>query len=38
MRAFHEALLALPPVEYNWFDVHARSGRRGEECRSGEKG
>jgi hypothetical protein len=23
-RAFREALLALPPEEYDWFDVHAR--------------
>jgi hypothetical protein len=29
-RAFREALLALPPEEYDWFDVHARSGRPGE--------
>jgi hypothetical protein len=37
-RAFHEALLAQPPEEYDWFDVHARSGRRGEARRSGENG
>jgi hypothetical protein len=37
-RAFREALLALPPEEYDWFDVHARSGRRGEARRSGENG
>ena len=37
-RAFHEALLALPPEEYDWFDVHARSDRRGEARRSGENG
>ena len=24
-RAFREALLALPPEEYDWFDIHARS-------------
>ena len=24
-RAFHEALLALPPEEYDWFDVQARA-------------
>lgn len=24
-RAFHEAMLALPPEEYDWFDVQARS-------------
>ena len=37
-RAFREALLALPPEEYDWLDVHARSGRRGEARRSGENG
>ena len=37
-RAFREALLALPPEEYDWFDVHARSGRRGEARRSAENG
>ena len=37
-RAFHEALLALPPEEYDWFDVHARSDRRGEARRLGENG
>ena len=37
-RAFREALLALPPEEYDWFDVQARSGRRGEARRSGENG
>jgi Histidine kinase-, DNA gyrase B-, and HSP90-like ATPase len=26
-RAFHEALLALPPEEYDWFDVQARARR-----------
>jgi hypothetical protein len=25
-RAFREALLALPPEEYDWFEVQARSG------------
>ena len=35
-RAFREALLALPPEEYDWFDVHARSSRRGEARPSGE--
>jgi hypothetical protein len=30
--------LALPPEEYDWFDVHARSGRWGEARRSGENG
>ena len=24
-RAFHEALLALPPEEYDWFDIQARA-------------
>jgi len=24
-RAFREALLALPPEEYDWFDIHARA-------------
>ena len=28
-RAFHEALLALPPEEYDWFDVQARARREG---------
>jgi hypothetical protein len=37
-RAFHEALLALPPEEYDWFDVHAHAGRRGEARHSGENG
>jgi hypothetical protein len=37
-RAFREALLALPPEEYDWFDVHARSGRPGEARHSGENG
>ena len=37
-RAFREALLALPPEEYDWFDVRARSGRGGEARRSGENG
>ncbi len=27
-RAFHEAILALPPEEYDWFDIKAR-GRNG---------
>ena len=37
-RAFREALLALPPEEYDWFDVHARSSRRSEPRRTGENG
>ena len=28
-RAFHEALLALPREEYDWFDVQARARRDG---------
>ena len=28
-RAFHEALLALPREEYDWFDVQARARREG---------
>ena len=28
-RAFHEALLALPPEEYDWFDVQRRARREG---------
>jgi hypothetical protein len=28
-RAFHEALLALPPEEYDWFDVQGRARREG---------
>ncbi len=37
-RAFHEALLALPPEEYDWFEVHARSSRPGEERGLGVNG
>jgi hypothetical protein len=37
-KAIKEALLALPAEEYDWFDVHARSGRPGEARRSGENG
>ena len=37
-RAFREALLALPPEEYDWFDVRARADRPGEARRSGENG
>jgi hypothetical protein len=28
-RAFHEALLALPPEEYDWFDVQSRARKEG---------
>jgi len=28
-RAFHEALLALPPEEYDWFDVQSRARQDG---------
>jgi hypothetical protein len=28
-RAFREALLALPPEEYDWFDIHARARSEG---------
>ncbi len=28
-RAFHEALLALPPEEYDWFDIQSRARREG---------
>ena len=28
-RAFHEALLALPPEEYDWFDIQGRARREG---------
>jgi hypothetical protein len=27
-KAFHEALLALPPEEYDWFDIHKRTTSR----------
>jgi hypothetical protein len=30
-RAFREAMLALPPEEYDWFDIQARSRRAGAE-------
>ena len=30
-RAFHEALLALPREEYDWFDVQDRAHREGAE-------
>src|SRR5277367_2516094 len=28
-RAFHEAMLALPPEEYDWFEIQARAHREG---------
>ncbi|HMK84908.1 MAG TPA: ATP-binding protein [Steroidobacteraceae bacterium] len=28
-RAFHEALLALPPEEYDWFDIQSRARQEG---------
>jgi len=39
-RAFHEAMVALPPEEYDWFDVQARGRqeRGGGGARSGEVG
>jgi hypothetical protein len=36
-RAFREAMLALPPEEYDWFDIQARS-RQGLGVRSGSSG
>jgi hypothetical protein len=32
-RAFHEALLALPPEEYDWFDVQSRARQEGPAAR-----
>jgi len=34
-RAFREALLALPPEEYDWFDIQARARNEGGPARSG---
>jgi len=34
-RAFREAMLALPPEEYDWFDVQARSRAEGGPARPG---
>jgi type II secretory pathway pseudopilin PulG len=34
-RAFREALLALPPEEYDWFDIHARARGDGSPRQSG---
>ena len=36
-RAFREALLALPPEEYDWFDIHTRA-RQGVAARAGAGG
>jgi hypothetical protein len=36
-KAFHEALLALPPEEYDWFDVQRRSRQEGGSPRSTEE-
>jgi hypothetical protein len=37
-RAFREALLALPPEEYDWFDIQARARGEGGPTRPGESG
>ena len=37
-RAFHEALLALPPEEYDWFDVQSRARQEGIAARPGGNG
>jgi hypothetical protein len=38
-RAFREALLALPPEEYDWFDIQARArGENGARLSGGEMG
>lgn len=38
-RAFREALLALPPEEYDWFDIQARArGESGPRRSAGEEG
>lgn len=34
-RAFREALLALPPEEYDWFDIQARSRGESAQARTG---
>jgi hypothetical protein len=36
-RAFREALLALPPEEYDWFDIQARARGEGGPRRSGSE-
>jgi hypothetical protein len=37
-RAFHEAMLALPPEEYDWFDIQARAHREGGAGKPNENG
>src|SRR5208282_1843898 len=37
-RAFHEALLALPREEYDWFDVQGRARQEGASARSSVNG
>jgi len=37
-RAFHEALLALPPEEYDWFDVQSRLRQEGPAARPAAHG
>ena len=34
-RAFHEALLALPPEEYDWFDIQAKARHDGQSRTNG---
>jgi hypothetical protein len=36
-KAFHEALLALPPEEYDWFDVQAKARSEASAARAGEE-
>jgi hypothetical protein len=37
-RAFHEAMLALPREEYDWFDIQARAHREGGAGKKNESG
>ena len=37
-RAFHEAMLALPREEYDWFDIQARAHREGGAAKPNENG
>jgi Histidine kinase-, DNA gyrase B-, and HSP90-like ATPase len=37
-RAFHEAMLALPRDEYDWFDIQARAHREGGAGKANENG
>jgi Histidine kinase-, DNA gyrase B-, and HSP90-like ATPase len=37
-RAFHEAMLALPREEYDWFDIQARAHREGGAGKANESG